>query len=402
MATVGAAIGAFLFNQNDDFIGPEVPFHAEFRQCEVKHNLVVIDVPNVRIGEGTIYSHGVSIVFRGRSLIANNNLTALVLDGATVELHEYLEFVNNTGFRGGAVAMYGYSKIALMKNSTVLFKHNSCKDKGGAFFIQAPGSPQISYNVTGRDTGSCFFAYENSSSLGNFDEWKTQITFQDNQAPDDSSGHSVFATTLKNCRMAGESRTNNSVLHWKFIKYITTNATDGTPFNNGRSEIATEPINISYVATDWNVSPNQFFSPMVKLLDEEGNPVSGVVNVSISATTGGNASAVHLRTPSSLFLAPFDGNVTGLRLAGEVGRNFSVVLQHIGRQVLQRVIPIHSGLERCNPGFQLINGSCVCHVEFEGVSRCDKDGKTVYLKVGYWGRGGEKHFYQLSLSTRFL
>lgn len=387
MATVGAAVGAFLFNQNDDFIGPEVPFHAEFRQCEVKHNHVVTEMPNVRIGEGTIYSLGVSIVFRGRSLIAYNNLTALVLDGATAEIHDDLEFVNNTGFRGGAVAMYGYSKIALMKKSAVLFKHNSCKDKGGAFFIQAPGSPQISYNATGMDTGSCFFAYENSSSLGNFGEWQTQITFQDNQAPDDSSGHSVFATTLKNCRMAGESRTNNSVLHWKFIKYITTagvNATDGTPLNHRRSEIATEPIDISYVANDWKVSPNQFFSPMVKLVDEQGNPVSGVVNVLISATTGSNASAVHLRTPSSLFLAPSDGNVTGLELGGEVGRNFSVVLQHIGRQVLQRVISVHSGLKHCNPAFQLRNGSCVCHVEFEGVSRCDKDGKTVYLKVGYW------------------
>ena len=384
-ATVGAAIGAFLFNQNDDYIGPEVPFHVEFKQCEVKDNHVVIQEPNVRIGEGTIYNAGASIIFRGKTEIADNTLTALALDGGTVELYDDVEFVDNRGFRGGAMAMYGHSKILLMKASTVLFKNNSCFDKGGAMFIQAPGSPQISYNVTGRDPGSCFFAYEDS--LSNFDDWDTQVIFRDNQAPDDSSGHSVFATTLKKCRTAGEMRVKNSVLRWKFIKYITTsravNTTGALRLNRTRREIATEPIDITYNAKDWNVSPSQVFDPVVRLVDEEDNSVSGIVNVTVaSASKGDHSSSVHLRTSSSLFLA--DGNITGLRLGGGVGRNFSVVLQHVGRQVLQRIIHVHYGLKSCNPGFYLRNGSCVCQEQSEGVSRCDKDGKTVFLKRGFW------------------
>lgn len=379
VATVGAAIGAFLFNQNEDDIGPEVPFHAEFKQCEVKHNHVLIKEPNVRIGEGTIYSAGVSIVFRGRSVIADNDFTALALDRATLELHDHAEFVNNKGFRGGAVAMYGHSKIALMKNSTLLFKDNSCVDKGGAMFIQSPGSPQVSYNATAKDPKNCFFTYEDTEM--DFNDWNTQIIFQDNQAPKESSGHSVFASTLQWCRTVGETRVKNSVLHWKFIEYITTlgvvNTTDGLQFNRTRNEIATEPVNIIYEANDWDVSPSQLFNPTVKLLDEKDNSVPGVVNVLVE-----NSSAVRLHTSSSLFLA--DGHVSRLRLGGEVGRNFSVVLQHVGRQFLQKKIHVASGLKQCNPGFHLRNGSCVCEDQSEGVSRCDRNGKTVFLKDGFW------------------
>ena len=341
----------------------------------MKHNHVLTEEPNVRIGEGTIYSAGVSIVFRGRSVIADNDFTALALDGATLELHDDAEFVKNRGFRGGAVAMYGHSRIAFMKNSALLFKDNSCVDKGGAIYIQSPGSPQVSYNVTGKDPKICFFTYEDTES--DFDDWNTQITFQDNHAPKDSSGHSVFATTLQRCRTVGETRVKNSVLHWKFIKYITTfgvvNATD----NHTRSEIATEPVNIIYEANEWNVSPSQVFNPTVTLLDENNNSVPGVVNVLVE-----NSSAVRLHTPSSLFLA--DGHVSRLRLGGEVGRKFSVALQHVGRQVLQKKIHITSGLKQCNPGFHLRNGTCVCQDQMEAVSRCDKNGKTVFLKVGYW------------------
>ena len=385
-ATVGSAIAAFLFNQNHDYIGPEVPFHVEFKQCEVKHNRVGVQKPNVRIGQGAIYSVGVSIIFRGKSTIFNNTLTALALDGATVQLHDHVEFLDNKGFRGGAVAMYENSKILLLKKSTVLFKHNSCKDKGGAMFIQAPGSPEISYNVTGKEPGGCFFGYEDS--LSSFDNWDTQVSFEDNRAPDDSSGHSVFATTLQKCLTAGETRVKNSVLRWKFIKYSTTsrpvNTTGGLHFNDTRREIATDPVDITYNAKDWEVSPSQVFNPVVQLKDEKDNSVSGVVNVLVESTIkGDNSSSVQLQTSSSLFLSA-DGKVSGLRLGGEVGRTFSVALQHVGRQVLQKVINVTSGLKHCNPGFFLRKGSCECQKTSEGVSRCDKNGKTVFLHRGFW------------------
>ena len=396
-AIVGSAIGAFLFNQNEDYIGPEVPIHAEFNRCQVKHNHVhVTEEPNVRIGQGAIYSVGISFIFRGKMIIANNTFTALALDGAgTLQIHDDVEFVDNKGFRGGALAIYEHSKIILMKKSSILFKNNWCVDKGGAIFLQAHGSPQINYNVIAKDPESCFFAYEDSTS--NFDDWDTQVIFQDNRAPDNSSGNSVFATTLKHCLMVGETREKNSVLYWRFIKYIVTsrsaNATDDLHVNQTRIEIATDPVKILNDAKDWNVSPSQVFNPVIKLVDEKGNNVSGVVNVLVGSTNDGEedaSSSVYLRTPSSLFLV--DGNVLRgqLTLGGEVKKGFSVFLQHIGRQILRTVVNVSSGLKSCNPGFYLSNGSCVCqNKQFEGhsegISRCDEDGKTVFLKRGFWG-----------------
>lgn len=380
-AIVGSAIAAFLFNQNRDHIGPEISFHVEFHHSQVENNQVEIHDKNVRIGEGAIYSVDVSIIFRGETTIRNNNFTALVLDGGTLELHGNVEFVGNRGFRGGAVAMYGNSRIILMKKSRLFFKHNACSDKGGAMFIQTSGSPQISYGVSGDNPNACFLAYEDSWS--SFDHWDTRVIFQDNQAPDNSSGHSVFATSLKKCRKPGETRLNNSVLDWKFIEYIRTSDKSKSGLNQtDKREIATNPVDIIYRMDDWYVSPSEVFNPVVQLRDEKNNPVRGIINVSVmNSTKGEDSTSVHLQTPSPLFVT--DGNISRLKLGGDVGGEFTVVLRHVGRQILQKTIQ-GASLQRCNPGFYLKDGSCVCHEQSEGVSRCDKNGKTVYLKRGFW------------------
>lgn len=378
---VGSAIAAFLFNQNRDHIGPEIAFHVEFNHSQVENNQVETYENNVRIGEGAIYSVDVSITFRGNTIIRNNNFTALVLDGGTLELHGNVEFVGNRGFRGGAVAMYGNSRIILMKKSRLFFKQNSCSDKGGAMFIQTPGSPQISYGVSSENPNACFLAYEKGES--SFDYWDTRVIFQDNQAHDDSSGHSVFATSLKKCRKPGETRLNNFVLDWKFIEYIRTSDKSSRRLNQtDKREVATNPVDIVYRSEDWKVSPGLVFNPVVQLHDEKNNPVRGIIKVSVmNSSKGGDSTSVHLQTSSSLFVA--DGNIAGLKLGGDVGGDFTVVLRHVGRQILQRTIQVES-LNRCNPGFYLKDGSCVCHQQLVGVSRCDQDGKTVYLKRGFW------------------
>ena len=385
---VGSAIAAFLFNQNRDHIGPEISFHVEFNHSQVENNQVEIDEEIVRVGEGALYSVDVSITFRGNTTIRNNNFTALVLDGGTLELHGNVEFVGNSGFRGGAVAMYGNSRIILMKKSRLLFKQNSCSDKGGAIFIQTPGSPQISYAVSGDNPNACFLAYEDSWS--SFDDWDTRVIFQDNQALDNSSGHSVFATSLKKCRKAGETRLNNSVLDWKFIEYIRTSDKSSRRLNQtDKREVATNPVDIVYSRGDWTVSPSEVFNPAVQLRDEKNNPVRGIIKVSVMNSTKGDSTSVHLQTSSPLFVA--DGSISRLKLGGDVGDEFTVGLRYVGRQILQKNIQVTS-LKRCNPGFYLKDGSCVCHEQSEGVSRCDKNGKTVYLKRGFWAGMVDKNF----------
>ena len=374
VATVGAAIGVFLSNQNKDQIGPDVPYHISFNDSLFLRNQVMRMKELVTIGEGALYSVEVPLIFRGNVTFINNTKSALALDGSTMEIHGNVYFFNNSGFRGGALAMYGRSRIIFHKDSYLLFQGNECEDKGGALYIYAPGPPLVGFNATGTNTHICFFGYSDSSV--DYDEWKTKVVFQGNQAPYFAAGNSVFATTLKNCRQAGEARQNNSVLRWKFVEFKDA----GGNRTSLTREVSTDPVNIHYVRSDWDVAPSEVFNASVSLLDEIGNSVVGILMVKVNPLH--KPSSVELSTSSPLFVA--NGSISNLKLVGNISEMFSVELNYMGRQVLTETITDLS-LKDCYPGFTLRNRKCVCMDSTDyGVVRCEPDGKTFYLKHGYW------------------
>lgn len=376
VATVGAAMGVFLSNQNEDQIGPDVPYHISFNGSLFLRNQVIRMKELVTIGEGAVYSVEVPLIFRGNVTFINNTKSAVALDGSTMEIHDNLYFINNSGFRGGALAMYGRSRIIFHKDSYLLFQGNECEDKGGALYIYAPGPPLVGFNATGTNTHICFFGYSDSSV--EFNDWKTKVVFQGNKAPYYAAGNSVYATTLKNCRQAGEPRQNNSVLRWKFVQFKDANGKR----TSLTKEVSTDPVDINYDRTDWNVAPSEVFIASVSLLDEIGNSVVGIVMVKVNPLH--KSSSVELNTSSPLFVA--NGSISNLKLIGDIGEKFSVELNYMGRQVLTETITDLS-LKDCNPGFTYTpkNKLCVCMDSTDyGVARCGSDGKTFYLKHGYW------------------
>ena len=372
VATVGAAMGVFLSNQNEDQIGPDVPYHVSFNDSLFLGNKVIRKKVLVTIGEGAVYSVEVPLIFRGNVTFVNNTKSAVALDGSTMEIRGNVYFFNNSGFRGGALAMYGRSRIIFHKDSYLLFQGNECEDKGGALFIYAPGPPLVGFNATGTNTHICFFGYSDLSV--DYDEWKTKVVFQGNKAPYYAAGNSVYATTLKNCRKAGEARQNNSVLRWKFVEF---KDADGkrAPLTK---EVSTDPVDIDYDRSDWDVAPSEVFNASVSLLDEIGNSVAGILMVKVNPLH--KPSSVELDTSSPLFVA--NGSISNLKLVGNIGEKFSVELNYMGRQVLTETITDLS-LKDCYPGFMLRNKMCVC-MNSTGVARCAPDGKTCYIKHGYW------------------
>ncbi|XP_078369547.1 uncharacterized protein LOC144653433 [Oculina patagonica] len=372
--TVGAALAAMLANQNDVQIGPEMPYTIRFKDCSFSRNQVVKLDEGVTIGEGALFSDQVPLIFLGNTLFKKNTNTALSLDGSTIELFNQVEFISNKGYKGGAVAMRGLSKITFQKNSKLLFYNNSCELKGGALYIHTVGSPLVDFNATGVDTHECFFGYTDDKA--DFKNWKTSVIFQGNRAVDDGKGNSVYSTTLRNCRRPGESRQNNTVLRWDFIHFKTL---DGN-VTSRESEVATDAINMIYEAGDWEVAPGEDFDATVKLIDEIGNSVIGIVDVDINSHV--SSSPVKLDTTSSLFLT--DGHISHLKLAGKPGSLFTVTLRYVGRQVLVDTIP-NILLQHCHEGFFYDGSNCVCtDSRDKGVARCNSDGKTIYLKQGYW------------------
>ena len=95
--TVGAALATMLANQNDVQIGPEMPYSISFKDCLFLSNQVVKLNKGIIIGEGTLFSDQVPLIFQGTASFRNNINTALSLDGSTVEIFGKMNFTNNRG-----------------------------------------------------------------------------------------------------------------------------------------------------------------------------------------------------------------------------------------------------------------------------------------------------------------
>lgn len=69
----------------------------------------------------------------------------------------------------------------------------------------------------------------------------------------------------------------NSVLRWKFVKFD--NLFEN--FMNFEGEVVMDLIEIKYVKIDWNVVLGEIFNVIVKLYDEVGNLVLGIIDIVI-------------------------------------------------------------------------------------------------------------------------
>ncbi|KAK3736527.1 hypothetical protein QZH41_004420 [Actinostola sp. cb2023] len=383
---IGSALGVFLFNLNADNIGPLVPVRVVLENCNISNNEVITQKHDVLIGQGAVYTVEVPIIFKGHLRISNNSHTSMVLDSSILVIHGRSDFSYNTGYRGGALALYGNSKVRFNKRSKLSFIGNTCVEKGGAIYIDAPGSPQVSFNATGYSTHQCFFEY--IEKLADFDLWDTEIIFQGNTGPNEESGLSLYVTSLQNCRRVGETRSNNTVLQWKIIRFFDPS---GMNLSDVNREVSTDPVDVVFSKDDWHVAPTEVFNASIVLLDEIGNPVYGIVSIEIRQAKK-SSSKVRLATSSSLFLV-HEKQVPSLSLAGKEGEDFNVVIRSVGRYILRDEIT-NLTLRDCNPGFHSNGDKCTCSDSIlKGISRCADDGKRVFLKHGFWAGTIDSQFH---------
>ncbi|XP_078369549.1 uncharacterized protein LOC144653435 [Oculina patagonica] len=393
---VGAAIGLYLYNYTKDQIGPK--FHVCFDNDTLFESNEARGYRDLTIEQGALYSMEVPLIFKNTTKFLTNSKSALVLNKATLHVNGQLDFINNTGFRGGAIAMYGRSRIIFHENSKLSFEANSCVHKGGAMYIQTPRPPLKSFNATcnnslnatGTSIYTCFFGYFNSSV--DYDDWNTTVIFTNNncKSPHNASGKAVYATTLKRCWKACENRNHNSVFRWKFVKFrdLPDNLT------NFSGKVATDPVDIKHVKRDWEVAPGEVFNATVILRDEVKNPVPAIIDIVIKSTS------VSLNNnTSSLFLTTGHGKVTRISLRGREGSRFSVELNYIGCQIIGKAIQ-DIKLKKCYAGFRFSDKTSMCECikpvtnrEARGVSRCTSDGKSLFVKKGYWAGEVDGKFF---------
>lgn len=346
-ANVGSAIGAFLFNTNVDDVGPRAPYHVELNQCFVCGNKVNLLNHTVLLGQGAIYTVEVPLILKTKTVICNNSKTALVLDSATTEIHDEVIFKYNKGYRGGAVAIYGKSKLYFSAKSNLTFQGNYAHEKGGAIYVSFPGSPLVNFNATGRSGHACFFTYEDWRV--DYDDWDTSIVFKDNSVG--GLGRSIYATTLKNCRRTGETRENSTALEWKIIHFVNR---FGNKTSTVKEEVRTDPIDIHVKSEDWNKPATEVFNATMTLLDEKYNEVFGMVHVDVS-----NVNDTHVSlTTGSVYLAQ-NGNISSLQLEGKQGDIFNISVRTMGSQIVRRYID-NLRISKCPDGYLAKKGKCIC------------------------------------------
>lgn len=372
-ATTGFALTLKLWDYDQGLFGPNSPFKVKLSDCHIIAN-TMRDVSKYGWGVGTVYDFLVPLFLTNVHFIENTN-TSLILDTSSVQVYENVTFTRNTGYKGGAVAMYGEASFHLKKGSRLTFDGNTASEKGGAIFVETPGPdsvPIVRNNYL--QTHECFFKYEDSTIHP--DEWETEVIFIENKAPY-ATGYSIYTNSLRDCIRPNEDMVR--VLEWKGFHYYHQNASNSTVKRH--FEIVTDAIHINSKKSDWSVPPAQLFSPQVTLLDEKNNSVYGIIHVSIHPAN--DPSTVTLGTPSSLFLVR--NNISFIDLKGKSGTNFSVDFRTVGGQFVQRRLE-NVELKKCNPGFVLQGKQCVCASvdRLQGVSRCNEEHSVVYLEKGYW------------------
>ena len=118
-----------------------------------------------------------------------------------------VEFNHNRGYRGGAVALIGFSALHVRDNSTFLFINNTAISKGGAIVYQSNNRLDF---VSSR---SCFIQYVGDTKL--VEERAINFYFQGNKAGrmTETYGQTIYATTILPCQRGCFTRENRISLH---------------------------------------------------------------------------------------------------------------------------------------------------------------------------------------------
>lgn len=165
-----------------------------FERCKFVNNKIYFKEEN----KTTLITAGVFVIsrftvrFKGSFLFENNTYNALLLNSGQVILDKNTEvkFIDNRGFRGGAISLHGFSSILININCRVEFYNNSATEYGGAIFH---------FNREQREffsTRSCFLEYSGDRQL-TVTQRNISFVFSGNTAA--LGGSSIFTSSLFPC-----------------------------------------------------------------------------------------------------------------------------------------------------------------------------------------------------------
>ena len=364
----------------------------EFKNCNFSSNFrqeIKIEEElsaNYTWGKGTILTSSFPIFFSGSNRFHSGNSSALYASSSCIKFASgsYVEFRNNTGYEGAAVALMGFSALHVEDKSTFLFFNNTVISKGGAIIYRSNNKLDF---VSSR---SCFIQYVGSTK--SIEERGIIFLFQDNKVgkSKDAYGQTIYATTILPCVRGCSGREGKDSVHG--LSCIGT----FTFLNEKRHEISTSgarfAVQSAYVQQPIGVIPGQEVEFEFQLFDDLNNETFDSYHVLLDNRSS-DQGRVQL-DPAYEYIS--DKRV---RLYGDPGEKAHVQLGTTGFREI--AISFEIKMEQCPPGYvtQLnakIKGSeCVCSANtlnktYIGIERCNQNELKAYMKRGYWfGYDGE-------------
>ena len=309
---------------------------------------------NNLVGKGALYIDTIPVKFTGSENSFEGNsgsAMAVVSTGVQFFTNTSILFCNNTGDKGGAIALLGGSWMTINENTHLLFHNNKANDKGGAIYVMSIGEHDL------LSSRNCFVRYFNSSIF--LSDWNANFTFVDNEAA--VAGDSIYTTTLLPCIWTLNASSYNNYLPKAFKSLF-----NNHPFYYVRpsdNKIATAASH--FVPNNTTVVfPGQLKRLPINITDDKGNDASSYTNFVV--------------VTNNLSIVKVENNYISnqrIRLHGEPNPSliFDLTLQTTSTTSYSIKVPV--SIHHCPPGLcRTSNNTCGCncnHRAYQGVAVCD-------------------------------
>ena len=306
-----------------------------------------------------------TVMFLGNTMFVDNNYTALLLNSARgiFNCSSNVSFIKNTGIRGAAIAMYGFSVLLINDDVYFMFKNNSAREVGGGIYYHSNEQRDF---LEGR---SCFLQYTGSKKQPD-----VTFVFEDNKA--NNGGSSIFSVSFYSCffRYLGNLSTHNLTDFFKKIGNFS--FYDNNP-NNG---LATVGINFCYNKSSMPIKAYPGYPVFVDLTleDEFNSIVSTELSLSLTKKSTDILLNDHYTSNNSITVSghPQDNGTVEVSTRGSIHKVF---------------YDVNVTLLQCPPGYYLnyTSKACKCSADcksqtYQGIIKCSNTALRAYIRHGFW------------------
>jgi hypothetical protein len=319
---------------------------------------------NFYINSGAFTVARLSVSLSGKIYFKNNSFSALVLISASARFGEnsHVSFIENKGFKGGAILMYGISSLKITDNTYFEFFQNRALIDGGAIYYETIQPLDFFY---GR---SCFLQYSGTET--NVHNRNLTLIFDSNMA--NHSGNSIYASTFHGCFF---HYINSLYAHniTAFFNYIGNFSFDGMSkaFSSYGHKFVGNMASVDSI-------PGKLIDFELKLLDEFNQTIDTNFAVQV------NEDSPKLALKNSFTI----GNSTCVY--GEEGASGTLIFSQ--QSTVHKVyFPIYVTLLNCAPGYFYDNNTMTCRCAADVYKRaypfmyyCNYTEFRAYIERSYW------------------